>query len=292
MDAFSGAHWGSLSNEPTLVGQGGKPLVIFDGIRGTTGDYARGCIYGAAGTTQPYTLEPWSLSNDCVNPVGSAAEDKTGALAAAWGGASAVRYRLGTSPTIPATGSDNSIPLGSGDVYKTGTVADAGGSDDFYVAWAQEFSNPAAHDGYYVKDVTAGGATMKAPGSDTDSINRLGGFTNLAIAARSGHAGVYVGYCTGSAKCSLKLLAGWRGQGDDCSGFTEPAEHQHRLCAGRTDLGWLVRRHQQQGVHHAHEHEGVEVRRRCAATPRRASSMACWGCRADRRACWTSRCSA
>jgi hypothetical protein len=206
VDAFSGAHWGSLSNEPTLVGQGGKPLAIYSGIRGSTGDYARGCIYGAAGTTQPWTLQPWSLSNDCVNPVGSAGEDKSGTLAAAWGAGNAVLYRLGTSPTIPATGSDSSIPLSSGDIpYKTGIVADAGGSDDFYVAYAQEFSNPASHDGYYVKDVTAGGTTMKAPGSDTDSINRLGGFTNLAIAARSGHAGVYVGYCTGSTKCSLKL---------------------------------------------------------------------------------------
>jgi hypothetical protein len=53
--------------------------------------------------------------------------------------------------------------------------------------------------------VTAGGPAVKAPGSNTDPINRLGQFANLAIAARLGHSGVYVAYCTGSSKCKLKL---------------------------------------------------------------------------------------
>ncbi|HET6878298.1 MAG TPA: hypothetical protein VFH38_12265 [Jatrophihabitans sp.] len=208
VDVFSGGHWGALSNEPTLLAQSGKPLVVFDGIKGTTGSYAKGCIYGAAGTAQPWALQSWSLSNDCVNPVGSAGEDRSGTLAAAWGAGGNVLYRIGESPTIPAPNPDSSIPLASNGVpYKTGVVADTGGSNHFYVAWAQEFSNPASHDGYYVKDVTASGATMKAPGSSTDSINRLGQFTNLAIAARIGHPGVYIAYCTGSTKCHPKL---WR----------------------------------------------------------------------------------
>jgi hypothetical protein len=206
VDAFAGGHWGSLSNEPTVLGVGGKPLVVFDGIKGSTGDYSLGCVYGATGASQPWTLEPWSLSNNCVNPVGSAGENKSGTLAAAWGEGNNVQYRIGTSPTIPATHPDKSIPLGaSGVVYKTGLAADTGGSDDFYVAWARAFSTPASHDGYYVKDVTSGGAATKAPGTDTNSINRLGQFTNLAITARAGHPGVYVAYCTTSSKCRLKL---------------------------------------------------------------------------------------
>lgn len=203
-DAFAGGHWGSLSNEPTLVDDGGKPLVVFTGLKGT-GNYALGCIYGAAGTTQPWTLETWSLSNDCVNPVGSAGENGPGTITAAWGGTS-VLYRIGTSSTIPATGPDSSISLNTvATVYKTGVVSDDGGSGDFYVAWAQTNSNPGSDDGYYVKDVTAGGATRKAPGSNTNSINHLGGFSNFAIAARLGHPGVYVAYCTGTPTCAIKV---------------------------------------------------------------------------------------
>jgi hypothetical protein len=206
VDAFAGGHWGSLSNEPTLVGSGGKPLVVFTGLKGTSGDYATGCIFGADGSSQPWTLESWSLSNKCINPVGAAGEDKSGTVAAAWGSGNSVKYRIGTSPTIPATGPDRVIPLADGGVpYKTGVVADTGGNDDFYIAWAQEFSSPASHDGIYVKDVTAAAPTLKAPGSDTNTINRIGVFTNLAVTARSGHPGVYLAYCTSSAKCQPKL---------------------------------------------------------------------------------------
>jgi hypothetical protein len=207
MDAFAGAHWGSLSNEPTLLGSvEGVPLVVFDGIQGVKGSYALGCIYGAAATTQPWTLESWSLSNGCANPTGSAGENKFATPAAAWPGTHSVQYRIGTSQTIPATGPDSSIPLAAnGTAYKTGVAADTAGSDDFYIAWAQTFSTPATHDGYYVKDVTSGSAAVKAPGSDTNSINRLGQFSNLAITARAGHPGVYVAYCTSSTKCRLKL---------------------------------------------------------------------------------------
>ena len=206
-DAFAGGHWGSLSNEPTLIGSvEGVPLVVFDGSQGVKGNYALGCIYGAVATTQPWTLESWSLSNGCANPTGSAGEDKFATPAAAWPGAHAVQYRIGTSPTIPATGPDSSIPVSAtGTVYKTGVAADTGGSNDFYVAWAQTFSIPATHDGYYVKDVTTAGAAMKAPGSDTNSINHLGQFSNLAIAARAVHPGMYIAYCTSSSKCRLKL---------------------------------------------------------------------------------------
>lgn len=199
-------HWGSLSNEPTLLDLKGKPLVVFAGIKGTTGKYADGCIYGASGASQPWQLEPWSLSHDCANPVGAAGEDKAGTIAAAWAGGHAVRYHVGTSSSIPASDPDKSISINSSaSVYKTGVVANTGGNDDMYVAWAQEFSNPATHDGIYVKNVTSGGSVRKAPGSNTNTINRVGVFSNLAMTARSGHSGLYIAYCAGSSNCKLRL---------------------------------------------------------------------------------------
>lgn len=207
-DIFAGNHWGSLSNQPTLIEQEATPLVVFSGIQGVKGNYALGCIYGASGTTQPWTLETWSLSNDCAHPDGRAGQNNVGTPAAAWPGSHAVQYRVGTSGTIPATGPDLSFAVSAnGTVYKTGVAADTGGSDDFYIAWAQTFSTPATHDGYYVKDVTAATAAKKAPGSNTNSINRLGQFANLAISARDSKPGVYVAYCAGSSGCHLKL---WR----------------------------------------------------------------------------------
>jgi hypothetical protein len=207
-DVFSGAHWGSLSNEPTLLGDNGQPVVVFTGLRGTSGPYSLGCIYGARAGTSPWTLQTWSLSNDCVNPVGSAGEGKSGVLAAAfpggWVNGHGVLYRIGVSPTIPATGSEQHIPLAGGDTaYKTGVVADTAGTGDFYVAWAQTFSN--SRDGYYVKDVTAGTAARKAPQTGTNSINRLGQFADLAIANRNTHPGVYVAYCSNTSTCQVKL---------------------------------------------------------------------------------------
>lgn len=205
-DIFAGDHWGSLSNVPTLLSSQRKPLVVFDGTRGTTGKYSDGCIYGASGTSQPWQLQAWSLSNDCANPVGAAGENRTGTLAAAWGGGHEVHYRVGTSPTIPATGADKSISINaSAAAYKTGVVADTGGNDHMYVAWAQEFSSPASRDGIYVRDVTSGGTIRKAPGSNTNTINRVGVFSNLAITSRSGRPGIYLAYCAGTSNCKLRL---------------------------------------------------------------------------------------
>ncbi|MBO0840624.1 MAG: carboxypeptidase regulatory-like domain-containing protein [Sciscionella sp.] len=181
---------------------------MFDGQQSTSGPYSAGCIYGARAGTSPWTLQTWSLSNDCTDPVGSAAEGHSGVLAAAfpgfWTDGHGVAYRVGVSPTIPATGSDQHISLTGGDTaYKTGIVSNIAGSGDFYVAWAQEFSN--SHDGIYVKDVSAGTATRKAPQTGTDTINHLGVFANLAIANRNTNSGVYLAYCTNTSTCQLKL---------------------------------------------------------------------------------------
>jgi hypothetical protein len=205
VDAFSGHHWGSLSFNPSLVGQS-APLVVFSGLQGT-GAYSLGCIYGALGPTAPWTNQTWSLSSDCVNPVPAAAQDKSGTIAAAWpGGNSDVSYRVGVSPSIPASGPDSQIHESTGSVAKrTGVAADTAGSGDFYVAWAQANSTPASKDGYYVKDVTTNGSIMKVPGSDTDSVNRLPAAGNIAITSTISHAGVYLAYCAGSTSCKLRL---------------------------------------------------------------------------------------
>jgi hypothetical protein len=207
VDAFSGHHWGSLSFNPSVVGQNGSPLVVFSGAQGSTGDYSLGCIYGALGPTAPWTNQSWSLSSDCVNPVPAAAQNKSGTLAAAWPSGNAdVFYRVGVSPSIPASGPDSQISLSSGSVAKrTGMVADTAGSDDFYVAWAQANSTPASKDGYYVKDVTANGSAVKAPGTNTVSVSRLPAAANIAITSTSSHPGVYLAYCVGSTSCKLRL---------------------------------------------------------------------------------------
>jgi hypothetical protein len=205
-DIFVGAHWGSLSNSPTLVSSGKKPLVVFDGARTTSGPYSKGCVYGALGAGAPWTMQTWSLSNVCVNPAGTAGEGRKGQLAYAYAGAPGIRYRIGVSPTIPATGPDKQIGLPTGaSPYKTSEAANTGGTGHWYVAWAQEFSNN--KDGYYVQDVTAKTKKIKAPGTGTNSINHLSPFANLAIAARSGQPGVYLAYCSNGSSCALRL---WR----------------------------------------------------------------------------------
>ena len=84
---------------------------------------------------------------------------------------------------------------------------DTAGNGHFVVAWAQVFSNPASHDGFYVKDVTAGKPAVKAPGSGTTSTNDLPIFGNIAMVASSTHAGVYLGYCSNTPTCTEEL---WR----------------------------------------------------------------------------------
>jgi len=209
-DVFSGQHWGSLSAQPTLLSSGNSPLVVFDGLQGS-GQYNLGCIYGAKGGTSPWTLQTWSLSNDCVNPTGGAAEGKNGVIAAAWGlagwnGGHGVEYRVGISSTIPATGADNQIPVDSNgaDAAAASVAADTGGSGDFDVAWTRVFTNNNT-DGFYVEDVTTHSAAKKAPGSGTNSTSRLHG--DMAISGRGGHPGIYLAYCSNASTCKVEL---WR----------------------------------------------------------------------------------
>lgn len=209
-DAFAGHHWAALSGSPTLLGQGGKPLVVFNGGNGIGGsDYNAGCVYGALGTSAPWTLQPWSLSASCVNPVGGAAQSATGVLAAAWpggwNGGNGALYRVGVSPSIPAAGTDGHLAVASGTVYKTAVANDAAGSGHFYVGYARTSSGSA--DGVYAVDVSAHGPAVKAPGSGTNTISQTGPFANLAMTATNSHAGVYLAYCANTPTCTLRL---WR----------------------------------------------------------------------------------
>jgi hypothetical protein len=212
-DIFA-THWGSLEFPATLLGVGTKPLLVFSGEQGTTGVYSRGCVYGAlGGGTAKWTLEPWSLSANCVNPVAAAAESNASAkvLAAAWPGGfpggNGVLYRIGTSAAIPALTLDQHIALTKATAGQAATVNDQAGNHHFYVAWTQVFSTPGSRDGIYVKDVTAGGVTRKAPGTGTASSSTdFPVFGRLAAVNRNAKGGgVYLAYCVNKTPCSLAL---------------------------------------------------------------------------------------
>ncbi|MGA8246967.1 MAG: hypothetical protein WB797_08685 [Nocardioides sp.] len=210
-DVFKSAHWASLSGAPTLVAAGSHPLVVFNGTKGTSGMYHAGCVYGALDDASPWTPQPWVLSGDCANPVGPGAEDKNGVLAAAWPGGwstgHGVEYRIGTTSYPAGTDSRIGVPLGVG-VGKVGIAADTAGNDHFWVGWTETDNAKSSKNGYYVKDVTAGSASRKMPGTGTLSVSpHLGVFANLAMTNRGAHGGVYVAACTNTNTCTLKL---WR----------------------------------------------------------------------------------
>jgi hypothetical protein len=207
-------HWGSLQFGPTLLGDGAVPVLVFSGLRGTTGPYARGCVYGAVGGAGAWTVQPWSLSSDCLNPVSAAAErtNSGSVLAAAWPGGwvggTGINYRIGVSPVIPAPPPDKHIPVTKATAIPTGMANDMAGSGHFFVAWNQVFSVPGSRDGVYVQDVTAGGPVRKAPNTGTFTVsNDFPVFARLATMNSNFHSGVFLAYCANVAPCRLLL---WR----------------------------------------------------------------------------------
>lgn len=207
-------HWGDLQFAATLLGDGAVPILIFSGIRGSSGPYSRGCVYGAVPGPAAWPLASWSLSADCVDPTPAAAESTPNAkvLAAAWPGGWAtghgINYRIGVSPAIPATTADKHILLTNAVASLAGMANDEAGNGHFYVAWAQVFSMPASRDGIYVKDVTAGTAARKAPGTGTASSQTdFPVFAKLAVTSRNIGGGVFIAYCANTSPCHLEL---WR----------------------------------------------------------------------------------
>lgn len=234
-DVFAGQHWGSLSFSPTLLPSSGHPLVVFDGARGTSGFYSYGCVYGAQGGTNPWTLQNWSLSADCVNPIGAAAENGGGTLMAVWPGSPGVRYRIGTSLTAPASGTDSQINLNGATAAKTGAAADIAGSGQFYVAWTQANSTK---DGLYVKDVTANSATVKVPNTGTNSTTHMQAASNVPMANRNTHSGVYLAYCANGSTCSLQL---WRVGAAKAMGVPKSSgAYSEAVSAGPSGRMWVA----------------------------------------------------
>jgi hypothetical protein len=206
------AGWLSLTDDPTLVTDGKSPLLIFNGARSSesTDPYSHSCVVGALEGKPSWTLQTWSLSSGCYNPNAGAVATKSGELAAAWPGSfsgkSAVLYRVGVSPTIPATGPDDHIATSEGgDVGRAGLASDIAGNDDVYIAWSQFFSKPSSQDGYYVKNVTADGGVHKAPGTGTNSVNDVNGAADIAVANSNTHPGIFMAYCSDGNACTLLL---------------------------------------------------------------------------------------
>jgi hypothetical protein len=181
---------GAVSDHLTLVPQGGRPLLVFTGA---------GCVEGALGPTVPWVVQTWSLSNDCVHPVPSAAENAAGRVGAAWPGGTDVRYRIGVSSTVPATGADKTITVGH-TIYKAAMTVHPG-TQHFYVGWASKVG--ASSDGFYAKDVTANGAVHKMPGTGIRSVGHQPATGRMAMTATDN--GVFLAACSNTSTCQLRL---------------------------------------------------------------------------------------
>jgi hypothetical protein len=208
---FGTASWGALYGLTSLVGSGARPLLVFEGAQGTTsGDpYNSPCIYGDSATSSgPWALQSWSLTNKCDGAGPSAIGYMNGVVAAAWEDLGTLKYRIGVSPTIPATGADNVISLpGRASAEIAGIVADVGSdanSDggDTYVGWGQNSGTTAAN-GFYVKDVAANGPITKAPGSGVNSLPKIVGWVQIPMVATP--AGVFLAYPSNQSAPNLLL---------------------------------------------------------------------------------------
>lgn len=208
---FGTSYWVTLSSEPTLVSSGGSEVAVFSGTRSSksTDPYHFGCVVGDLLTSKGWTLQPWSLSNDCAGQLAAASVTKSGVLSEAWPGSwltgHGVLYRIGTSPTIPATGTDNHIPVSGFEAFKAGEANDIAGNDDLWVALDQ--TNSGSADAYFLKNVTANTPLMKIPGTGTFTANDLNVFSNLAMTDTNTHAGIWLAFFANSSTRKIQI---WR----------------------------------------------------------------------------------
>jgi hypothetical protein len=204
--AKTALHWTGVTNDPTLLGDGEAPLLVFSG-GGPGKQYSLGCVVGAQPGTSSWTPQTWSLSNDCDASgagYGSAARNAKGVLSAAWAAiGGGVQYRIGISNSIPAPTPDTGILIGKGATGSFSEAVDSRGSDDFYVAFARFFAPSTSDDGVFVKDLSANGTVTKAPGSgeNPDVLQRVA-FAN----STSPHGGIYAAYCSNDSSCSRLFL--------------------------------------------------------------------------------------
>jgi len=196
-DVFGGQDWGGLDETPTLASEGGQPLLILQGTRSdlSTDPYRSGCIVGDLRTSSGWQLQSWSLSANCFAGHFGATITQSGTLSAAWPGGWAngygIRYRIGTSSTIPATPDDQHLSSGPGDNLAAAEATETG-SQDVYAAWARSFSNPASLDGTWAADLSKGSAPVQAPGSGTNVVAHQ--YEPVAMASPSGRGGIYLAY--------------------------------------------------------------------------------------------------
>jgi hypothetical protein len=203
--------WSGVSFQPTLVPNGKSPLLIFSGQKGSSGGLAAGCVVGAKPASPQWAVQSWSLSSNCVFSnvgYGDATENKSGQLAAGWAGGSGAEYRIGISPTIPATGKDKQITLTLSHAGSVALANNTSGNGDDYLAFYRFFSKNASKDGVYVKDLTADGALLRAPHSGTQSVGwSPAAGQRASMASPNAHGGgIYVAYCTDKANCPTYLL--------------------------------------------------------------------------------------
>jgi hypothetical protein len=200
-------HWGGLTNNPTLVGGGKMPLLVFSG-QGPGAKYSLGCVVGAVPGT-PWVPQTWSLSAHCDSSnvgYGGAARNSKGVVSAAFaeiGGG--ILYRIGISNSIPASTPDRTIviPSPAGE-NRFAEAVDSTGNGHFYLVFNRFFSKVASSDGIYVKDLSANGPVKKAPGSGSAGPVLL---QNVAFTNSTGpHGGIFAAYCSNDSTCSRVLL--------------------------------------------------------------------------------------
>jgi hypothetical protein len=200
--------WSGVTAQPSLLGSGSVPLLIFSGQDNVPGPLSEGCVVGALAGSGLWKIQSWSLSSNCVFSnvgYGDASENSRGVLSAAWAGGTGVEYRIGTSPVIPAKGKDQQIAT---PFAHAGMVAEANnrfGNGHTYVAFNRFFSANKSKDGVYVKDVTANSAVLKAPGSGTAGVSWVNQRIPMVNVSGAG-GGIYLAYCSNTAACGTYLL--------------------------------------------------------------------------------------
>ena len=118
----------------------------------------------------------------------------------AWGG---LRYRIGTSPTIPANTPDQLTATPLGGQSSTAETTEAR-STNVYAAWDQFFSKQASKDGVYVANLSKKSAAARAPGTGTNLVAHQP--QPVALASPTVRGGVYAAYCNNTSPCSQVKL--------------------------------------------------------------------------------------
>ena len=213
-DIFGGNDWHNLDpfTPPVLVSQGGKALLIFEGNRtGSSSDkYSAGCVIGDLLTPGGWQLQSWSLSANCPTDHLGATITTSGMLSAAWpagwaNGGIGLRYRIGTSPSLPASGDDQRLSTAPGMANSVAEATDTA-NQDIYAVWARSNSTPVSRNGIWAADLSKNPSPLQAPGSGTNTQNSLR--EAVAVASPTGRGGIYLAYCNNTSPCSKVEL--WR----------------------------------------------------------------------------------